>query len=227
MEPAQSRAVAYLRVSTEQQADGVSLDAQRARIAAYAGLYGLDLVAVIEDPGVSARSLARPGLGRALAMLRSRTADALVVAKLDRLTRSVRDLSVLLDDWFAGDRWALLSVSEQIDTRTAGGRLVLNVLASVAQWEREATAERTSEALAHKARKGEFIGGRVPFGWDLAPDGTRLIPVTREQQIIAAAREARARGLSYRAIAAALAQAGFTSRTDRLFDATQIRRMVA
>src|SRR5690606_6196856 len=93
-----TRTVAYLRVSTDKQADkGVSLDAQGAKVAAYAELYDLDVVEVIVDAGVSAKTLDRPGLGKALAMLRSGKADALLVCKLDRLTRSVRDLGELVD----------------------------------------------------------------------------------------------------------------------------------
>ena len=133
------RAAAYLRVSTDEQAsNGVSLEAQRTMIVAYAGLYGLELVAVVEDAGVSAKTLERPGLQRVLAMLRRGDVQAVAVAKLDRLTRSVRDLGQLLDDHFgAHGKAALVSVSEQIDGRSTGGRMVLNLLATVSQWERE------------------------------------------------------------------------------------------
>ena len=129
-----TRTVAYLRVSTEKQADrGVSLDAQRAKVQAYAELYDLALVAIEVDAGESAKSLDRPALQRALAMLKRGAAEALLVVKLDRLTRSVRDLAELLDCYFT-KRAALLSVSEQIDTRSAAGRLVLTVLPSAGQW---------------------------------------------------------------------------------------------
>ena len=119
-----TRTVAYLRVSTEKQADhGVSLEAQRAKVAAYAQLYDLELVDIVVDAGASAKTLEREGLQRALAMLRAGRADALLVVKLDRLTRSVRDLGDMVEEYFASGRWALLSVGEQVDTRTAAGRL--------------------------------------------------------------------------------------------------------
>jgi DNA invertase Pin-like site-specific DNA recombinase len=105
---------------------------------------------VIEDAGLSAKTLDRPGLQTALAMLKTGQAAGLVIAKLDRLTRSVRDLGALIEGPFAAGKAALLSVSEQIDTRTAGGRLVLNILGSVSQWEREVIGERTAAALQHK-----------------------------------------------------------------------------
>ena len=91
--PAITRAVGYIRVSTDKQVDhGVSLEAQRTKLEAYAALYDIELVAVIVDAGVSAKTLQRPGLQQALGMLRHGEADALLVAKLDRLTRSVKDL---------------------------------------------------------------------------------------------------------------------------------------
>src|SRR5579872_239746 len=170
-----TRTIAYLRVSTDKQADrGVSLDAQRAKVAAYAELYDLDLVDVIVDAGASAKTLDRPGLTRALAMLKKGAADALLVVKLDRLTRSVRDLGELVERHFAPGKAALLSVGEQIDTRSAAGRLVLNVLASVSQWEREAIGERTSTAMQHKIASREYTGGAAPYGFRLAADGEHI-----------------------------------------------------
>jgi hypothetical protein len=136
----------------------VSLDAQRAKVKAYAELYDLELAEVIVDAGESAKSLDRPGLKRALGMLKAGEAEALLVVKLDRLTRSVVDLGTLVERYFAPGKAALLSVGEQIDTRSAAGRLVLNVLASVSQWEREAIGERTCASpirdLARRRRTG-------------------------------------------------------------------------
>ena len=224
--PAATRTVAYLRVSTDKQADhGVSLDAQRAKVEAYASLYDLELVAVEVDAGASAKSLSgRPALSRALSMLEAGEADALLVVKLDRLTRSVRDLGELVDRFQAGG-WALLSVSEQVDTRTAGGRLVLNVLASVSQWEREAIGERTSAALAHKRANGEKTGGAVPFGSRLAADGIHLEPEPSEQEALELIKALRADGVSLRAIAAHLNQAGVPARGKR-WHATTVARIV-
>ena len=220
------RTIAYLRVSTDDQATrGVSLEAQRAEIEAYAGLYDLQLVAVIEDAGISAKTLDRPGLQRALTMLAKGEAAALVVMKLDRLTRSVRDLGELLDRMFAPGKAALLSVGEQIDTRSAAGRLVLNVLTSVAQWEREAIGERTAVAMAHMKSRGERVGA-VPYGYRLTEDGRRLEPVPAEIAVIDQARELRRAGVSLRLIAAELARRGHLSRNGRLFAATQVKRMV-
>jgi site-specific DNA recombinase len=222
-----ARTVAYLRVSTDKQADrGVSLEAQRAKVHAYAELYDLELVAIEIDAGESAKSLDRPALQRALAMLKTGKADALLVVKLDRLTRSVRDLADLVDCYFS-KRAALLSVSEQIDTRSAAGRLVLNVLSSVGQWEREAIGERTAVAMRHLADEGRYTGGAAPYGWMLADDGTSLVAVQAEQVVIAKARELRAAGASLRAVAATLAECGMLARSGRALDPKSVANMLA
>ncbi len=223
-----TRTVAYLRVSTEKQADrGVSLDAQRAKVQSYAELYELELVEVVVDAGLSASSLERPGLQRALGMLKRGKADALLVVKLDRLTRSVRDLADLVDGYFS-KRAALLSVSEQIDTRSAAGRLVLNVLSSVGQWEREAIGERTSAAMQHLAAQGRFTGGgSARYGYAVGADGETLVRVEAEQSVVAQARELRTAGLSLRAIAATLDENGVRARSGRPFAAAQVARMLS
>lgn len=196
------KVIAYARVSTSDQADlGVSLEAQQSKMAAYAALYGLDIVETIVDAGESAKSLNRPGLQRALGLLRAGKADGILIAKLDRLTRSVADWQVLIDSLFgekAGKQ--LFSVADAIDTRTAAGRLVLNVLLCVAQWERETTAERTKEALRFKIRNGERCG-KIRFGFDLAADGKTLTENAEEQQTIALMRDLRAAGYSLQQIA--------------------------
>ena len=220
--------IVYCRVSTDKQADrGVSLDAQRAKAKAYAELYDLDIVEVIVDAGYSAKTLVRPGLERALNLLKTGKAEALLVVKLDRLTRSVADLGRLVERYFAPGKAALLSVGEQIDTRSAGGRLVLNVLASVSQWEREAIGERTSAALQHKAAQGEYTGGDTPYGYRLAADGERLEQEPAEQVLVAEARRLRGRGLSLRGVARHLEAQGFRTRMGRSFAPVQVQRMLA
>jgi site-specific DNA recombinase len=207
-----TRVVGYVRVSTEDQArEGVSLAAQRAKLAAYAAALDLELVAVREDAGVSASTLERPGLQAALGDLREGRADALLVAKLDRLTRSVRDLGLLLEEYFAR-RYGLLSIADAVDTRTAGGRLVLHVLASVSQWEREAIAERTSDALQHLRRGGVRLGGEA-LGWRRLAredaDGRRVVEAdAAERGTAERIAELRRSGASLRAICARLAAEG-------------------
>jgi site-specific DNA recombinase len=222
------KAIGYIRVSTEEQAtSGLSLRAQRAKVEGYAKLYDLELVDVIADPGESGKSLNRPGLQRALAMLRKGAADGIVIAKLDRLTRSVGDWQTLIDGYF-GDKPGkqLFSVADSIDTRTAAGRLVLNVLLSVAQWEREAIGERTRDALQHKIRNGERCG-KVRFGYNLAADGIRLIPNKTEQKAIGLMRCLRAAGESLRDIARELNKRGIDTKEGRPWIHTSIQGILA
>jgi DNA invertase Pin-like site-specific DNA recombinase len=222
------KVIGYIRVSTEEQAtNGQSLDAQRAKLEGYAVLYDLELVGIIVDAGISAKSLNRPGLQEALAQLRRGAADGLVIAKLDRLTRSVGDWQKLIDGYFcekAGKQ--LFSVADSIDTRTAAGRLVLNVLLSVAQWERETIAERTADALQHKIRKGERCG-KVRFGFNLAADGKTLIPNAQEQEAVRLTKELRATGHTLRQIAEELNRRGIATKEGGSWKHTAVNRILS
>jgi DNA invertase Pin-like site-specific DNA recombinase len=227
-----TRVVGYVRVSTDGQAEhGVSLEAQREKLAAYCTALDLVLVEIIEDAGVSAKTLERPGLTQALEALRTGAADALLVTKLDRLTRSVRDLGSLVEDYFASGQWALLSVGDSIDTRSASGRLVLNVLASVAQWEREAIGERTREALAQVKREGGRLGG-IPLGWRrtgaVDSHGRRVVePVADERVTVARIVELRSHALTLREIAATLTREGHPTKRGGQWSAASVRLVLA
>jgi site-specific DNA recombinase len=195
------KVIGYIRVSTDEQAQGgVSLEAQRAKLEQYAELYDLDLVDVIIDAGVSAKNLNRDGLRAALSALDSGQAAGLLVAKLDRLTRSVRDLSDLLEKWF-GTRFALLSVAEKVDTSSAAGRMILNIMATVSQWEREVIGERTSAALQHKIAQGQHVGS-PGLGYKMT-DG-QLEEMADEQEVVRRVFELRACGMTLQAIAVRL-----------------------
>lgn len=153
------RVVGYTRVSTEEQAQGgISLEAQAAKVRAYAQLYEHDLVDLVVDAGESASSLKRPGIQRVLGMLERGEADGLVVTQLDRLTRSISDWLELLQKFFGDKRAALLSVGDYVDTSTPIGRFILLVRVAVSQLEREMTGDRTRAALSHKKDKGERLG---------------------------------------------------------------------
>lgn len=196
----------------EQAEGGISLDAQMAKMTAYAGLYDLEIIESVLDPGESGKTLNRPGLRRALGLLKAGKADGLLIVKLDRLTRSIADWQDLIDAYF-GERGGkqLLSVNDSIDTRTAAGRLVLNVLITVAQWERETIGERTRDALQHKIRNGQRVG-KVRYGFDLAADGVTLVDNAAEQQTLGLIRDLRAAGRTLREIAAELTERGIPTK---------------
>src|SRR5215217_2085582 len=110
------KAIGYARVSTDKQADhGVSLQAQQEKIRAMATVHDLDVIDIVVDSGESAKSLKRPGMERVLEMVQAKGVDAVIIAKLDRLTRSVKDLAVLLDVFQRRDV-SLISVAESLDT---------------------------------------------------------------------------------------------------------------
>lgn len=226
------RVVGYVRVSTEKQAsEGVSLAAQEAKLRAYCLAMDLDLVAVEKDEDASAKSLkGRPGLARALARIDSGEVSGLIVTKLDRLTRSVADVAVLVEGYFA-TRADLLSLADSIDTRTAAGRLVLNVLVSVGQWEREAIGERTRDALAYLKTEGVKLGGAA-LGWKRGEacdaDGRRFVEAV-EAEVAAVERvlALKAEGLSLRAIAAQLEAEGFATKRGGRWQAETVRKVLA
>jgi DNA invertase Pin-like site-specific DNA recombinase len=218
--------IGYARVSSDKQAaEGVSLEAQTARIHAMATVQGATLLDVIVDAGESAKTLNRPGMTRLLDMVESRQVQTVIVAKLDRLTRSVRDLADLLER-FERRGVALVSVSESLDTGTAAGRLVLNVMMSVAQWEREAIGERTREALRHKKASGQRIGN-LPYGYQLGADGRTLDPNPRERRTQAVICEWRLAGFSFQKIADELNRRGIQTRRGTAFRWEYIRSLVA
>ena len=219
------KVIGYIRVSTaHQKRSGISLAAQRKKLRAYATAMGFELVEIIEDAGESAKSLRRPGLLDALARLESHEVDGLVVVKLDRLSRSLKDLGTLIDTYFKNG-WHLLSVQDHIDTATAAGRMVLNVLMSVNQWEREAIGERVRDSHAEKRSRGEKIGC-LKYGYRVGRDGKKLVPVKKEQETIKMARRLRSRGRSYQSIADRLTGRRRFQRNGKPFHAIQIQRML-
>ena len=212
------RAIGYIRVSTEMQAEGgVSLDAQRSSISQYCQLYELDLVDIEADEGLSGKTLDRPALERAFQRMEDGEAEMLVIVKLDRLTRSVKDLGTLLDSHFRSE-FSLLSVADKIDTSTAAGRLVLNVLASVSEWEREAIGERTSAALQHKIAQGEHVGS-PSLGFDMV--GGKLVKNEDEAEVVERIQQLRAEGHTFQQIADTLTEEGHrTKRGGQWYPAT-------
>ena len=131
-------AVGYIRVSTLEQAqDGVSLDAQRDRLKNYCKCMDIKLAEVFADEGISGGTMERPGLQAALRALQRGRANTLVVVKLDRLTRSVKDVCTLVEEYFAKDQYDLISVCGMINTQTEAGRLMMLNLANYGKYEGE------------------------------------------------------------------------------------------
>lgn len=152
------KVVGYVRVSTEEQAEsGAGMEAQRQAIRSAARDRGWELVALFDDAGLSAATLVRPGLTAALSAVESGQAAALVVAKLDRLSRSLVDFAGLMER-SRRRGWALVALDLGVDTTTPAGEMVANVMATFAQFERRLIGVRTKEALAVKRAQGVKLG---------------------------------------------------------------------
>lgn len=218
------RAVGYIRVSTEEQAkEGVSLDNQRKRIEAFCLAKDWGMNQIYVDEGRSAGNLNREGVQELISGCQCHSFDVVVIYKLDRLTRSVKDLGYLIE-LFEKCGIAFSSVTDNFDTTTANGKLVLNILGSVAQWERDIISERTIDALAHK--KSELqIYGPVPLGYDVK-DGS-LIENEGEMDIVRKVRVLRQKGLSYQQIADRLNGAGVPTKQGKTWYKSTVRYLLA
>ncbi|PEM57603.1 recombinase family protein [Bacillus wiedmannii] len=159
------KCVIYRRVSTDMQAEeGFSLEAQKMRLEAYAQSQGWDVVDDYMDDGYSAKNMDRPELQRMLKDARDRKFEIILVYKLDRLCRSTRDLNDMIEE-FEENKVKFKSATEVLDTTTATGRLFINLIGTLAQWEREQTAERVTETMYNRAARGYLNGGPIPFGY--------------------------------------------------------------
>jgi DNA invertase Pin-like site-specific DNA recombinase len=217
-----NRAVGYIRVSTsDQSTEGVSLEAQRARITSWCHANDYELIAIFEDAGLSGSSmLRRDGLHAAVkAAVRG---TALVSYSISRLARSTRDMLELADR-LERQGADLVSLTEKIDTTSAAGRMVFRMLAVLAEFERELIGERTKMALAHKKAKGEKYGP-VPFGFEEVEG--RLIEVRLEAQAVAAIVRMRESGLAYRQIADQLNTSGITGKRGGQWHASTVRYVI-
>jgi DNA invertase Pin-like site-specific DNA recombinase len=181
------RCAVYTRKSTEEGLDQEynSIDAQRDAGHAYiASQRNEGWIAVsddYDDPAYSGGNMERPALQRLLSDIESGKIDVVIIYKIDRLTRSLADFSRMVEV-FEQHRVSFVSVTQNFNTTTSMGRLMLNILLSFAQFEREVTGERIRDKIAASKRKGMWMGGIPPLGYDV--DNRRLVPNEREANII-------------------------------------------
>ena len=182
----------YVRVSTDEQSrSGAGIEAQRAAIEGECQRRGWQLLDTIEDRGFSAKDLKRPGIQTALETLQAGCADALVVGKLDRLSRSMLDFTDLMAK-AQKQSWALVALDCAVDTTTPAGEAMANVLATFAQFERRLIGQRTRDALAARKAQGVRLGR------------PRSVP----PEVVNRIRRERRRGKSLAAVAEALTTSG-------------------
>jgi site-specific DNA recombinase len=218
------KVIGYCRVSTDEQArEGVSMDAQREKIVAWAALNDHTLVEVFADEGISGKATSnRPGLRAAIARVIAEK-GVLVVYSLSRLSRSTRD-TINIADALGRAGAQLASCREKIDTTTAAGNMFFRLMAVLAEFERELIAERTQAALDHKWDKGE-APGNTPYGF-LADAEGRLVPNEAEQVGLGIILRGVADGDGYATIARRLGVRGVPTRGGRPWERGVVRKIV-
>jgi site-specific DNA recombinase len=218
------RAVAYLRVSTEDQ--NLGPEAQRAAIERWAAANGVAVVAWHQDHGVSGGAPvdARPGLLAAIADVGKLSAGLLVVAKRDRLARDVL-IAAMIEQLAARQGARVASAAgEGTENDDPSGQLMRTMVDAFSQYERALIQARTKAALGVKRARGE-VAGTVPYGFERTAGG-KLVQNEAEQRVLSVARELRANGVSFRGVVAALERTGLTSRSGLPFGLTQVARML-
>jgi site-specific DNA recombinase len=173
----------YRRISTDEERQPFSLDAQQERLAAYVAVRPGWVLTRSYSDRMSGKRLDRPGLQQALHAARAGRYELLLVFKVDRLARSTGGLARVLEE-LDGAGIAFRSASEPFDTATAAGRMMMQMLGVFAEFEREMIVERTRMGLARKAARGEWTGGTPPFGYRYQPQRRILLPVPSEAALV-------------------------------------------
>lgn len=215
-------AVGYVRVSTGDQADhGASLDAQSARISAWCTLSGYTLAAIHTDRGISGKRMDnREGLQKALADLGK--GDALVVYSLSRLARSTKD-AIAISELLSKRGADMVSLSEQIDTTSAAGKMVFRMLSVLAEFERDLVSERTKAVLSFKKANGEKYSP-VPYGF--ADEGGRLVALAEEAAVVSEILAMRDRGETFLDIAEILNARGVQGKRGGKWHPSTVRYLI-
>lgn len=174
------RCAIYTRVSTTDnlEQDFTSLDVQRESAESYIASQKQEGWVVLperfDDAGFTGANTDRPALKKLIEHIKAGGLDCIIVYKVDRLSRSLLDFTQLLE-FFDKSKVAFVSVTQQFNTNTSMGRLTLNILLSFAQFEREMISERTKDKMAAARRKGRFVGGRAPIGYDINKETHQLV----------------------------------------------------
>jgi site-specific DNA recombinase len=210
-----TKGAGYIRVSSTDQTDNTSLEAQRQQIESYCQLKGIHLVDVFSDPGISGgKPLAsRPAGGQLLEKIRMKEIDCVVFPKLDRGFRSASDCLTVIEQWQAqGMALHIVDLGgNSVDTTSPAGKFMISVLAAAAEMERSMIAERCNAGRKARKAAGQRIG-EVPFGWDLFHDSKTLVLNEAEQKAIRLIISLHRSGHSLRSIASELEKRGVQSK---------------
>jgi site-specific DNA recombinase len=221
------KAGAYIRVSTDEQAEsGYGLQTQRERIAGALTMKGWTLYKEYEDGGQSGGKLDRPALQEMLEDINAGRIQAVVVFKLDRLSRSVRDTVELIEDKFKPLNVELFSVSESLDLNSPTGQLMVNILSSFAQYERDVITARLSGGRKTKARTGGYAGGNPAIGYTTERGKKTLFADKDKADTVRRVFALNADGMKLQQIADQLNAEGHTTKQGARFTPTQVMRIL-
>lgn len=220
------RACIYTRVSTAEQAnEGYSIEEQermcRAAIESKDWVY----TQTFSDPGISGRTMERPGLQAMIQAIRDNKADAVVIYKLDRLSRKQRDTMTIIEDILLKNGIALVSLNETLDTTTPWGRAMIGILSSFNQMESENIQARTAMGRKAKISSGGYGGGKPPFGYKAY--NNELVIEPTEAEIVRYVFKARATSQSLSAIAQSLNAMGYRTRKGTPFKHSMIQSILS
>lgn len=212
----QKKACVYTRVSTQEQAnEGYSIEEQERMCKAAIESKGWIYVKTYSDPGISGRTMDRPGLQQMIEDIKAGQIEAVVIYKLDRLSRKQRDTMTIIEDIFLKEDIALVSLNETLDTTTPWGRAMIGILSSFNQMESENIQVRTSMGRAAKVKEGGYAGGKPPIGYRVV-DGC-LVIVPEEAEIVRTVFELRKQGGTLIGIADELNKRGYKTKKGGAF----------
>lgn len=218
------RVAAYIRVSTDEQADkGNSLHEQRERLSAYCTAMGWAQPIFFEDDGYSAKDMRRPAAQKMISMVEKNEFDIVLTSKLDRMSRNLLDMLQLVNLLNEHD-CNYVSASEGFDTSTAVGRMVLQLLAAFAEFERERISERVKDNMMSLARNTDKALGKPCFGYDVV-DGKYEINED-EAQVIEVMAQIVEQGHGYRMVAKILNEKGFVTKKGKPWDQMNVKRVI-
>jgi len=211
MENEKKRACIYVRVSTEaQEAEGYSLEEQERLCRASIESKEWEYVRTYTDGGFSGKTVDRPALQEMLKDVREGLLDAVMIYKLDRLSRSQKDTLTIIEDYLLPNKVDIVSLKETLDTSTPWGRAMIGILASFNQLDRETIVMRTTMGRRAKAKAGGYTGGRPPMGY--SRKDKELVIDEREAWIVREIFKMHKDGKSHRTISAELEGRGILGR---------------
>lgn len=220
------RACVYTRVSTGAQGeeDKVSLPEQERMAKACIESKGWEYVRTYEDNGYTGRNTDRPALQQMLTDVMNGEIDAIVIFKLDRLSRKQRDTLYIIEDWLLKNNVDLVSLNETLDTSTPWGRAMIGVLSSFNQLESENIALRTTMGRYATAREGGYAGGKPPLGYRAVNGQLEIVP--HEAEIVRLVFDLRSKGMTLIAITTELNKRGYRTKKGNEFKHSAVQTIL-